>query len=348
MSNRPFVVDDPSTVDHVRPRPARRDRRWSRLLAAVAIGAVLGALLVVSPVVPVRAGSPRSCAGAAATHEVRRGDTWFGIAGAAGVPMRSLLDANTAGPDDVIHPGDVLCLPAGASLAAAAGGADGTSGGAGGRCGTGPGTYAVVSGDSWYAIAQRTATSVRSLLHANGAGIDTVLHPGEELCLPEGASRPAESTAPVALEALPVQGPCWYGDTWRAPRGNGRTHEGVDLIAESGNYVYAVANGVLTRRAWDQPGSRSGNAWWLTRSDGTYFFYAHLSDFAPGLKPGSRVRAGEIIGFVGSTGNSATAHLHFEVHPGGGAAVNPYPSVRSAGGCRTGAGYRQPNGWVPD
>ena len=95
---------------------------------------------------------------------------------------------------------------------------------------------------------------------------------------------------------------------------------------------------------------RSGNAWWLTAADGsgTYYFYAHLADFAPGLSVGSCVEAGQIIGFMGNTGNSAFPHLHLEIHPGGGSAVNPYPLLRSLGGCKTGEQYRQPGGWIPD
>jgi murein DD-endopeptidase MepM/ murein hydrolase activator NlpD len=147
-----------------------------------------------------------------------------------------------------------------------------------------------------------------------------------------------------------MQGPCWFSDDWGDPRGAGRTHQGTDLFAAVGSYVYAVVDGTLTRRAWDQPGLRSGNAWWLTAADGsgTYYFYAHLADFAPELEVGSRVEAGQIIGFMGNTGNSAFPHLHFEMHPGGGAAVNPYPLLRSLGGCKTGEQYRQPGGWIPD
>jgi murein DD-endopeptidase MepM/ murein hydrolase activator NlpD len=141
---------------------------------------------------------------------------------------------------------------------------------------------------------------------------------------------------------FPVQGWCNYGDTWHAPRHGGRLHVGVDIIARQGNYVYAVADGTITKRFWDYPGSLAGNGLRLTRADGTYFVYLHLLDAAPGIGPGTKVRAGQIIGVIGSTGSSATPHLHFEIHPGGGAAVNPYPIVKAIDACKVTKPLPQP------
>ncbi len=83
----------------------------------------------------------------------------------------------------------------------------------------------------------------------------------------------------------------------------------------------------------DQPGSLSGNGIKIARPDGTYIFYAHLSALAPGMAVGVPVSAGQVIGYVGRTGNAATPHLHLEVHPLGGAAINPYPIVKAFGAC---------------
>ena len=120
------------------------------------------------------------------------------------------------------------------------------------------------------------------------------------------------------------------------PRSGGRTHEGIDLMASLGQEIYAVDNGVLTRQVFDGPTALlSGNAWYLTLPDKTYYFYAHLSKFADGLAAGSAVTRGQLIGYVGDTGDPGPGnyHLHFEVHPKGGAAVDPYPLLTIPKGC---------------
>jgi len=137
----------------------------------------------------------------------------------------------------------------------------------------------------------------------------------------------------VRLEHVPVQGPCWFGDSWQAPRGGGRYHLGVDIIADRGKEVYAVVSGRIIQKYWDQPGSLSGNGVKIATKDGTFFFYAHFDGFPDGIKVGSYVSAGDVVGYIGSTGNSAGPHLHLEVHPKGGSAVNPYPIVKASGGC---------------
>ena len=120
------------------------------------------------------------------------------------------------------------------------------------------------------------------------------------------------------------------------PRSGGRTHEGIDLMASLGQEIYAVDNGVLWKQAIDGPTALlSGNAWYLKLTDGTYYFYAHLSAFASGLKVGDTVTIGQVIGYVGDTGDAGPGnyHLHFEVHPKGGAAVDPYPLLSIPKAC---------------
>lgn len=332
------------------PAPAH-SRRLRRLAASmlVATASTVTAAALSAPT-PADAGSRTCTTSGRATHLVEDGDTWFDIARDAEVSMRSLFAANDASADIVLHPGDVVCLPADAVTRSECSPSNAP-------------VHTVERGDTWWEIARDVGVSTSALLALNTASSEQVIRPGDRVCLPIGSATAAAATGTVSsaavrarsggapgIEALPMQGPCWFSDSWGAPRGDGRRHTGVDLFAEPRSYVYAVVDGTLTRRAWDQPGRRAGNAWWLTAADGsgTYYFYAHLADFAPDLSVGSRVQAGQIIGFMGNTGNSGFPHLHFEIHPGGGAAVNPYPLVAQLGGCRTGSGYRQPSGWIPD
>lgn len=149
------------------------------------------------------------------------------------------------------------------------------------------------------------------------------------------AGAPGGSSTPVSADGLvfPTPPTCSFSDTWGAPRSGGRTHEGVDIMGPKGTPLFAMVTGTITKVTLASSGSIAGNALRLTRDDGTYFFYAHLDAFAPGVTVGGRVEAGAVIGYMGSTGNAASSHLHLEVHPGGGAAVNPYPIVRPLVSC---------------
>jgi murein DD-endopeptidase MepM/ murein hydrolase activator NlpD len=91
-------------------------------------------------------------------------------------------------------------------------------------------------------------------------------------------------------------------------------HEGLDLFADVGVPIHAAANGVVTLA---RPDRGYGNAIHIDHGDGLDTIYGHLSGFASGLQPGSLVSRGDVIGFVGSTGRSTGAHLHFEVLVGG-------------------------------
>ncbi len=134
----------------------------------------------------------------------------------------------------------------------------------------------------------------------------------------------------VALASVPIEGSdCWYGNTWGAGRGGARHHQGVDIIAKAGTPVYAATAGRVLR----SQGSLAGNQVKLVAGDGTYFIYAHLSAYDDGAPHGAPVSAGTVIGYVGRTGNTSVNHLHFEVHPNGGTAVDPTPVVAAASTC---------------
>jgi murein DD-endopeptidase MepM/ murein hydrolase activator NlpD len=139
-----------------------------------------------------------------------------------------------------------------------------------------------------------------------------------------------ESLGLPTIQVFPVQGRCSFSNTWQEARGT-RLHEGVDIIAPKGNLIYAVVDGTITKVY--NNASLTGNGVRLTQPDGTYFFYAHLDTIAPNITVGTAVKAGQILGTNGATGNTTTPHLHFEVHPRGGAAIDPTPIVAAVNAC---------------
>ena len=149
---------------------------------------------------------------------------------------------------------------------------------------------------------------------------------------PQPAASPSPAAAPVPPSpppsnagsgiVCPVAGPHAFADTWGAPRSGGRTHEGVDMMAPSGTPLVAVESGYAEFKTT----RLGGNSVWVNGGSGTRYFYAHLSAWEGSSR---NVSQGEVIGYVGATGNTTANHLHFEIHPGGGRAVNPYPYVRA-------------------
>lgn len=139
----------------------------------------------------------------------------------------------------------------------------------------------------------------------------------------------AQAAAMFAGAVFPVLGPYTYSNDWLAPRGY-RRHHGTDIFAASGTPLVAVQDGTIDRMSGGDYGL-GGISLHVVNDRGDYFYYAHLSGYAPGLHAGLRVRAGDILGYVGNTGNARTtpSHVHFEIHPGGGAAVNPFPFLEA-------------------
>jgi len=137
----------------------------------------------------------------------------------------------------------------------------------------------------------------------------------------------------VSIAVFPVQGLCSYENTWHAPRGTGRLHLGVDIIAKEGNLLYAVADGTITKLYTVGTDKLAGNGIRLTTADGTYFFYGHMQKLADGISIGTKVKAGQVVGYVGKTGDTNTPHLHIEVHPLGGDAIDPTPVVAAVDAC---------------
>lgn len=136
------------------------------------------------------------------------------------------------------------------------------------------------------------------------------------------------------IRVFPVAAPTTLANSFNADRA-GRLHQGDDLFATEGSPLVAVDDGEL-RSGTDPLG---GNIVNLYSDDNARYYYAHLSWFADdagqftgAVPPARRVRAGDVVGFLGRTGNAATTlpHLHFEAHPNHGAAVDPYPALIAA------------------
>ena len=137
----------------------------------------------------------------------------------------------------------------------------------------------------------------------------------------------------ISISVFPVQGVCSYENTWHAPRGTNRIHLGVDIIAKEGNLLYAVEDGTITKMYSTETDKLAGNGVRLTRADGTYFFYGHMLRVADGIGIGVKVKARQVLGYLGKTGGTNTPHLHLEVHPFGGEAIDPTPIVAAVDAC---------------
>lgn len=131
---------------------------------------------------------------------------------------------------------------------------------------------------------------------------------------------------------FPVYGPATFGDTFGAPRPDvhGGWHHGEDIFAPLGTPLLAVADGEIHTVGWNTIG---GWRLWLRDDQGNEFYYAHLSAYSPLATEGRRVHAGDVIGFLGKSGDAefGPPHLHFEIHPvsllslGYDGVIAPYP-----------------------
>lgn len=130
----------------------------------------------------------------------------------------------------------------------------------------------------------------------------------------------SSGTVNITEFIFPVRGPNTFSNDWHAPR-RGHLHQGNDIFAAMGTPCVACVTGTATKGE----GGNAGLFIRLAGNDGNVYYYMHLQRFeATGY-----VQAGTIIGYVGDSGNArgGPPHLHFEIHPGGGPAVNPYPTL---------------------
>jgi murein DD-endopeptidase MepM/ murein hydrolase activator NlpD len=138
------------------------------------------------------------------------------------------------------------------------------------------------------------------------SSVDALARDGARVDIRTGATR------------CPVAGFVVFTDDFSQSRPGGATHQAIDMSAVAGTPVVAVVDGIMRHDV----GGAGGNGAWLRGNDGVAYYYAHFSRYE-GLD--RLVGAGDVIGYIGSTGNATGPHLHFEMHPGASAATNPYP-----------------------
>lgn len=168
------------------------------------------------------------------------------------------------------------------------------------------------------------AQAIINSLVRSGANDDHLLVSGEKLLL--GAGVDPDQAARLAYGRFPVAGPAAWVDDWYAPRWTGtefRFHLGVDLIAAYGTPLRAPADGIA--RIDNSP--LGGLSVKVVQPDGTFFYLAHMSATAEGLVDGKAVHVGDLLGYVGMSGDATGPHCHFGIYERGVTAIPPKPYV---------------------
>jgi len=231
-------------------------------------------------------------------HWVEPGESLDAIASRHGISVEMLAAANGITDPSALYAGTRLRLSGSAFVAGPV---------------SGETTYMVASGDSLGWIAALHGTTVAALATLN------------DIHDPNQISVGARLRVPSASWVCPVAGASYFND-WGFLRSGGRTHEGTDLFASRGTEVKAPVGGTVEQLH----GQVGGFQFRLYGDDGHLYLGSHMDSAGQD----GRVTAGAVIGFVGDSGNAVGSrpHLHFEIHPNGGPAANPYPSLE-ANGC---------------
>lgn len=235
----------------------------------------------------------------AAFHVVRSGETLAGIAARHGITVEQLAEANGITDPSRIYLGTRLSLTGQSFVAEDTGGGSAT-------------THTVAAGETLGSIARRYGVDVSELARTNGIVDVNRIRVGQKLTVAGGGW------------VCPVANAGFFND-WGFPRADERFHQGTDLMAPRGTEVVAPVGGELKPIT----GTVGGLQFFLYGDDGVTYIGTHLDAFGRS----GRVEAGQVIGYVGDTGNArgGPTHLHFEMHPGDGEAVNPYPTLQNAG-----------------
>ncbi len=259
----------------------------------VRVFAAVVTLAVAVAVVPLWWPSPAS----AHSYVVQPGDALGVIASRVGMSPSRLAALNGIPDPDTIYAGQVLTTSE-------------------------PAKYIVRSGDALGSIAAREGLSATYLAALNGITDPNEIYEGQSLVT--SGALPVAKSVTVDIEC-PVDGYVTFVNDYGyvRPDGGGR-HDGVDLFADTGTPVVAPVSGLLSR----YPNPSGGKAFQFYGDDGIRYYGAHLDRYGDD----GYVEAGTVIGYVGNTGDAVTTspHLHFEMHPGSGLSMSPYPSLYAA------------------
>ncbi len=272
------------------------------------LGAGLAAGVALALLGPV--GARAESTSGTTSHIVRSGDTVGSVAARYGVDADDIRVANGI-IDDNLYLGSRLVIDGSAAGASDEQGAPSSAS-----------TYEVEKGDVLIHIARDHGVRLSDLLSANGLNMTSLIMPGDELTIPgsRGGSSGTTSRVPRPRVVCPVPGASFM-NSWGFPRGSTRFHEGTDLFAPAGETIVAPVTGQLTFSR----NNLGGKTFTIDTPSGWVAYGAHLSATVGDSR---WVAAGEVIGAVGDSGNArGTPHLHFEMHPGGGGAADPYPVI---------------------
>jgi len=232
-------------------------------------------------------------------YVVRSGDTLSQIAKMFDISVDTVLSANDMKKGDKLQTGDVLLILPFSGI-----------------------EHTVVKGQTLQSIAKLYKVDINEILISNDIELTTKLAIGDKLMIPDGVlldSGSKPSGASSIARSTPSQGSLPNASGYfvnpvpsaKKTRGTSGTHKGVDLAAPTGTPILASAAGRVTFARNGYNGG-FGNLVIISHANGTETLYAHQSSIATSV--GAQVTQGQVIGYVGNTGNSRGAHLHFEVH----------------------------------
>ena len=170
------------------------------------------------------------------------------------------------------------------------------------------------------------APTIGDALDTETTGIPAEIIPPEQV--------PPQEPSPGASLLIPVRGigSAQLSDTFTQARADGRVHEAIDILSPTGTQVLAADDGRIVKLFDSKPGGLT--IYQFDPTEKYAYYYAHLNGYAEGIVEGKQVKRGELIGYVGSTGNASPSapHLHFAMFELGpeknwwqGKAINPYP-----------------------